>query len=59
MKIDLPEDLERALVAAALAFRAAEPWRELANTDYLLVDKNPHGQRCFSWSRERPRITAP
>lgn len=48
MKIDLPEDLERALVSAALAFRAAAPWRELANTDYLLVDEPLRGLRALT-----------
>ena len=32
----------------ALAFRTAQPWRELANTDYLLVDENSRGLRALT-----------
>jgi hypothetical protein len=46
VKLDLPLELTQALVTAALRFRAAEPWPELANTDYLLVDESPHGLRA-------------
>ncbi len=48
MNLDLPLDLERELVSAALAFRAAEPWRELANSDYLLVEDGTRGARALS-----------
>ena len=44
----LPPDLERALIDAALRFRAAEPWRELANTDYLLVEIAPGAFRALT-----------
>lgn len=48
MKIDLPADLERELVSTALSFRAAKPWRGLANSDYLLVDEPSHGLRALA-----------
>ncbi len=40
-------DLERELVAAALAFRAAAPWNRILNRDYLLVDEGAAGRRAL------------
>lgn len=48
MVFNLPPDLAKDLVAAALRFRAAEPWRELANSDYLLIDESPRGLRALT-----------
>lgn len=44
----LPLDLEKELVTIALEFRAAAPWQELDNGDYLLVDEGAAGIRALS-----------
>jgi len=48
MQFDLPLKLERDLVAGALAFRAAEPWKFLGNTHYLLVTEADDNLRALS-----------
>jgi hypothetical protein len=48
INLELSPELKIALVAAALRFRAAEPWRELANTDYLLIDESTRGLRALT-----------